>query len=251
MNSNAPGTGARPLDHLVLPVADLAVARTRLQALGFTVAPDGVHPFGTSNCCVYLADGTFLEPLAIGDAEQAAASARAGNVFTGRDAAYRRDVGNDGFSALVMATGDARADHAAFAQAGLSAGEMLEFSRPFIDAAGASDTASFRLAFAADRHAPDLFLFTCQRLNAPKVDRSALHRHANGATSIAQIIAAANQPGDLADLLIAGAGKTSAGDGAQIELANTTVATMTPAAIEASFGIDVGALPSPRLAGIV
>ena len=42
------------------------------------------------------------------------------------------------------------ADHAAFAEAGLSAGEMLEFSRPFVDAAGASDTASFRLAFAAD-----------------------------------------------------------------------------------------------------
>ena len=100
-NSNAPATQARPLDHVVLPVADLGVARARLSALGFTVAPDGVHPFGTANCCVYLQDGTFLEPLAIGDAEQAAASARGGNVFTARDAAYRRAVGNDGFSALV------------------------------------------------------------------------------------------------------------------------------------------------------
>ena len=60
----------------------LGVARTRLTALGFTVAPNGVHPFGTANCCVYLSDGTFLEPLAIDDAVQANATARAGNVFT-------------------------------------------------------------------------------------------------------------------------------------------------------------------------
>src|SRR5436190_12620545 len=156
-SSTAPASQARPLDHVVLPVADLAAARARLTALGFTVAPDGVHPFGTANCCVYLRDGTFLEPLAIGDAAQASASALGGNVFTARDAAYRRAVGNDGFSALVITTADAGADQAAFAAAGLSAGEILEFSRPFVGAAGARDTASFRLAFAADRHAPDLF----------------------------------------------------------------------------------------------
>ena len=53
----------------------------------------GIHPFGTANCCVYLADGTFLEPLAVDDAAQASASAGAGNVFTARDAVYRRDIG--------------------------------------------------------------------------------------------------------------------------------------------------------------
>src|SRR5688572_9176655 len=126
MNSNAPSAGARPLDHVVLPAASLAIARARLTALGFTVAPDGRHPFGTANCCVYLLDGIFLEPLAVDDAEQAGASARASNVFTARDAVYRRDVGNDGFSALVLATGDANADHAAFIEAGFSAGNMLE-----------------------------------------------------------------------------------------------------------------------------
>ena len=252
-SSNAPATRARPLDHVVLPVADLAVARARLSALGFTVAPDGVHPFGTANCCVYLSDGTFVEPLAIGDAKQAAASASDGNVFTARDAAYRRAVGNDGFSALVLTTGDAGADHAAFAKAGLSAGEMLEFSRPFIDAVGAKDTASFRLAFAADRRASDLFLFTCQRLNAPKVDRSALQKHANGATRIARIIVAASEPVAIADLMEAGAcAQGNAGkDRAEIRLPNATVVAMMPAAVEAEFGIEIGRTPSPRLVGIV
>ena len=253
MESNSPKAGARPLDHLVLPASSLAVARARLTALGFTVAPDGHHPFGTANCCVYLSDGTFLEPLAVGDAAQASASARAGNVFTARDAAYRRDVGNDGFSALVLASGDADADQTAFTEAGLSAGNILEFSRPFVDAAGASDIASFRLAFAADPRADDVFLFTCQRLNAPKVDRSALQSHANGAARIVRIIIAANKPADLADLLTTGAGwaNTDASDGRlEIDLPNAALVAMAPAAVEAELGVAVGAAPSPRLVAI-
>jgi glyoxalase-like protein len=253
MNSNPPGAGARPLDHVVLPAASLGVARARLTALGFTVAPDGRHPFGTANCCVYLSDGTFLEPLAVDDAAEASASARAGNVFTARDAAYRRNVGNDGFSALVLASGDADADQSGFVKARLSAGNMLEFSRPFVDAAGASDTASFRLAFAADPRVDDIFLFTCQRLNAPKVDRSALQNHANGAARITQITIAANKPSDLVDLLTTGAGTAKADAGASrvaIDLPNAAIVAMTPAAIDAELGVAVGAAPSPRLVAI-
>ena len=73
---------ARILDHAVLPVESLEVARARFSALGFTVAPDGVHPFGTENACIYLADGTFLEPLGIAQREDCEATARKGNVFT-------------------------------------------------------------------------------------------------------------------------------------------------------------------------
>jgi Glyoxalase-like domain len=253
MNSNPSRAGARPLDHLVLPAASLAVARARLTALGFTVAPDGRHPFGTANCCVYLSDGTFLEPLAVDDAAEASASARAGNVFTARDAAYRHNVGDDGFSALVLASGDAGADHAAFVEAGLSAGSILEFSRPLLDAAGTSDTASFRLAFAADPHAADIFLFTCQRRNTPKVDRSALKNHANGAARIARITIAANRPSDVAGLLTTGAGaaKTIAGESrVEIDLPNAAIVAMTPAAVEAELGVAAGAVSSPRLVAI-
>jgi hypothetical protein len=254
MNNHSPRAAARALDHLVLPVAALGVARARLTGLGFTVAPDGIHPFGTANCCVYLADGTFLEPLAIGDGEQASASAGAGNVFTARDAIYRRDIGSDGFSALVLASGDASADHAAFVEAGLSAGNILEFSRPFVDGSGASDTASFRLAFAADPRADDLFLFTCQRLNAPKVDRGALQRHANGVARIDRIVIAANNPADLGGLLTTGmaAAEADASESrVEIGLPNATVTVMTPAAIEAELGVGIAAISSPRLVALI
>lgn len=55
------------VDHLVLPVEVIGVAVKRLVSLGFTVAPEALHPFGTQNACVFFADGTYLEPLAIAD----------------------------------------------------------------------------------------------------------------------------------------------------------------------------------------
>ena len=251
MNSTPSGAGAEPLDHVVLPVAELGVARARLTALGFTVAPDGVHPFGTANCCVYLPDGTFLEPLAIGDAEQASASARGGNVFTARDAAYRRDVGNDGFSALVLATGDAGADHAAFAKAGFSAGRSSSSRGLSSMRRAASDTASFRLAFAADPRARRSFLFhlpAAQRAES-RPQRAAKARQRRDAHR-PDHRGRASKPADLADLLDAGAGAAKANAGREPRrhrLPNATIVAMTPAAIEAEFGIEIGGMPSPRL----
>lgn len=180
----------RALDHLVMPTANLAVARARLAALGFTVAPDGIHPFGTANACVYFPGGTFIEPLAVADGAVAAQAIRAGNVFVARDHVYRAMRGEEGLSAIVLATDDADADHDAFAAAKHSGGDMLTFSRAVADASGVSDVATFKLAFAAEPETADAFLFSCQRINAPRVDRTALENHANGVTAIAEIVVA-------------------------------------------------------------
>jgi len=192
---------ARAIDHLVLPTADLAVARARLTALGFTVAPTGVHPFGTENACVYLDDGTFLEPLAVGDRELADKAVATGNVFVARDREYREANGEEGFSALVFATEDARSDHEEFVAEGISAGDMLTFSRPVMDTEGHTDMATFKLAFAADPLAPDTFFFTCQRKNVPKIDRSALQHHGNGASGLSAVVMSASNPAEHATML--------------------------------------------------
>lgn len=181
----------RPIDHCVLPTADLGVARDRLSALGFTVAPNGLHPFGTENCCVYLPDGTFLEPLAVANHKKCREAIEKSNMFVARDDAFRFRRGEEGFSAVVFGSDDAAADHAALAATGWSGGPMLEFSRDFVDASGKKDVASFRLAFAADLRAPDCLFFTCERVNAPKVDRTALQSHANGVTRLKSIVLAA------------------------------------------------------------
>ncbi|MBE1207145.1 VOC family protein [Aminobacter carboxidus] len=224
--TKSPSESPRPLDHVVLPTADLALARQRLTTLGFSVSPQGTHPFGTINCCVYLGDGTFLEPLAIGDKAAAGKAVSEGNVFVARDRAFRDAHGDEGFSAVVFGTDDADTDHGVFVAAGVSAGPRLDFSRPFVDGSGKSDQASFRLAFAAQPSADaDAFFFTCERANVPAVDRSALQAHANGAQRVVEI--------ELAACDVVAAGKLlatvarSKADGVGVPLANALLSIRT------------------------
>ena len=179
---------SRCIDHLVLPVEDIGIAVKRLASLGFTVAPEAFHPFGTRNACVFFADGTYLEPLAIADPAKYNASADKGDVFTGRDRAFRQHDGQEGFSALVAKTEDALADHERFLASGVSAGDVFQFSRPVRMPDGSESEAAFRLAFAASGAAADFFLFSCQRLRALPGDRTALERHTNGVCGLSEIV---------------------------------------------------------------
>lgn len=247
-------TMPRALDHLVLPTASLRTARGRLTQLGFTVAPAGHHPFGTENVCVYFADGTFIEPLAIGDEVQARLAADGGNVFVARDRQFRARNGDEGFSALVLATQDADGDHAGFVRAGISAGKRLDFSRPFTDASGKTDTASFRLAFAAEKNAPDAFFFTCQRVNAPKVDRSALQAHENGVGRIAGVIAVSEQPQASSEFLsaVSDAKSTEVPDGlVELQLSNATISCVAPATFKQVSGQTTPQSTGLRLAAVI
>jgi hypothetical protein len=230
----------RPIDHLVLPTANLAAARARLPALGFTVAPDGVHPFGTENACVYFAGGTFLEPLAVRDGATADEAIAGGNVFVARDRMFRQANGDEGFSAVVFGTDDAAADHRDFVEAKISAGDVLDFSRPFIDASGKTAVASFKLAFAAEPDARDAFFFTCERLNAPDVDRVALQRHANGANRISAVVASSESPERHAGFLasLARSEAVSRVDSAfDVDLSNGKLSVLPAASLAREFGV--------------
>ncbi|RST87833.1 VOC family protein [Aquibium carbonis] len=253
MSTSAP-TAA--IDHLVLPTASLDDARARLGALGFTVAPTGVHPFGTANCCVYLAYGTFLEPLAVADASACAVAAADGNVFVARDQAFRAAGREDGFSAIVLATRDAEADHATFRAAGLSAGDMLSFSRPFQDATGKTDTASFRLAFATMPETVP-YVFSCQRVNAPAVDRSALERHANGVARVVSATVVAVDPPAVSSFFAAvtGVPAQTTKDGLRLILSNGELVLRAAAAadgtaLQGAFGFSAVTFEVPELAAV-
>lgn len=244
----------RELDHLVLPTAALGTARARYEALGFTVSPVGVHPFGTENACVYLADGTFLEPLVVGDAAKASEAVATGNVFVARDQEFRKLNGAEGISAVVFSTHDADADHDAFLRAGVAAGPRLDFSRPFVDASGKADTASFRLAFAAEMAVPDTFFFTCERANAPQVDRSALQAHANGARRITAVVACADDPGSHRQFFVAVAKAPVAAQSPgriELRLPNAAIQLVNAPGFMAEFGLDAPAGSPLRLAAVV
>lgn len=230
----------RALDHCVLPVEELSMARKRLTALGFQVAPDATHPFGTENACVFFADGTYLEPLGIAQREDCERTAERGNTFTARDQAYRFRNGEDGFSGVALATDNADTDHKRFQRRGISAGRKVRFGRTMRDAAGNSGRASFNNAFAADLRSPDSFLFCCQRVQMPDLDRSSLQSHPNTVTGIAEIIASEANPADFQYFLqeVLDNRTTQAHSfGIEIAMANVGLNVMTPEGLRVHFGV--------------
>ncbi|MBP0440983.1 VOC family protein [Tianweitania sediminis] len=240
----------RPLDHLVLPVADLTVAEQRYAALGFTVAPRGEHPFGTVNACVYLSDDTFLEPLAVGNADAATTAVESGNVFVSHHTKYQTRAGQEGFSALVLGTLDAAADHERFRAEGISGGDMLRFSRPFIGKDGSSGEATFLLAFAADLRAPDALFFTCERIGVPKVDRAPLTEHANGAARLKRVILVAPEPQLFETLftkLLDDAAVVPTSSGFKIATATTDIEVLEPKAAATLLGTETWDAFDPTL----
>jgi catechol 2,3-dioxygenase-like lactoylglutathione lyase family enzyme len=232
----------RPLDHLVLPVTDIATARARLTRLGFTVAADARHPFGTENACVFFADKTYLEPLGVADEEEVSVSAKSGNQFVARDAAFRFRNGPEGLSAIVMGTDDADADHAAFKAEGISAGGQLAFSRVMKFPDGSEITASFKLSFAADLRAPDFFAFTCERINMPPSDRSALEKHANGVIGVRTVVLCEQEPRDFSFYLQAVTGQENVADDLDVlvvKTANTDIMVFDPLELRLLFGLSM------------
>ena len=238
----------RSLDHLVLATVSTTVARTRLTALGFTVAADARHPFGTENACVFFADKTYIEPLAVTDAATCMASARAGNVFVARHQAFRFRCG-EGLSAIVLATGDADDDHQRFREAGISAGDMLSFSRPMKLPDGSEAVGSFKLAFAADLRAPDFFAFNCQRVQSLPSDRAALEKHANGVTAMAGIVLAECHPADFSNFLAEILGVSAAATAGVLEyrIANAIISVADREGLDDGFASAVD--PSRGLRG--
>ncbi|MFD0917958.1 VOC family protein [Pseudahrensia aquimaris] len=231
----------RVIDHLVLPVIDIDVARARYEQLGFTVAPNGTHPFGTENACVFFNDDTFLEPIAVAHRETCEAAALKGNTFVANDQAYRFRRGQEGFSHLVIKTDDASADHKDYVKAAISGGSMVRFSRPFKTLEGKRDKASFKLAFAADRRAPDAGFFACEVVSAPRVDQTALKTHANGAQGLLEVVISEPNPSDFQYFLQDFLDQREMDNnsfGIEFESGNTKVSVLSPDGMRAFYGLE-------------
>jgi hypothetical protein len=184
----------RLIDHCVLVAKKLPHARDRYRRMGFNVAPDGVHPFGTHNANMYFRDGPMIETLAIADPIKVAEAIEGGNTFVRNDAAFRRAHGDDGFSHVVATSTDADQDHKDFLERGVSGGNPVSFSRRFEHPNGALDTFAVKLAFATHPKATSGFFFVCEDVVAPKIDHSSLLEHANGALGATSVISCTSEP---------------------------------------------------------
>jgi hypothetical protein len=106
----------RGIDHIVVVVPDLVVARASYEALGFTVVPGGRHPIGTHNVLVAFADGAYLELIA----------------FYASSTEHRWWAPLQQGGGLVdfcMQTDDLRGDTAAFRAAGVDIADPTPLSR--------------------------------------------------------------------------------------------------------------------------
>jgi|AraplaMF_Col_mMF_1032025.scaffolds.fasta_scaffold00731_6 hypothetical protein len=231
----------RSIDHCVLVAKELPDARERYRRMGFTVAPDGVHPFGTHNANMYFRSGPMIETLAIADRTKYLEALEAGNTFVRNDAAFRGAHGDDGFSQIVATSTDADRDHLAFLERGVSGGAPVAFSRKFERPDGGLERLAVKLAFAIPPQATSGYFFVCENVVTPEIDRSSLLDHENGATGARSVISCTRTPSAYLDFYsdLFGSAAVVAGDNAvDCALPNGRVSIATPEGLARDFGVE-------------
>jgi hypothetical protein len=202
----------RGIDHIVHCVHDLDAAVARFAALGFTLTPKALHPFGTGNALMQF-HGNFIELLAIVEPEKIAGAAAGGFSFGAfcRDSLARRE----GMAMLVFESHDAHGDHRDFEAAGLTTYPVFDFARKAKLPSGDEAEVAFSLAFVTHEAAPQAAFFTCQQHAPEYFWKPEYQRHANGAQAIAEIVMVADQPGEWRGLFegMQGAGSAREIDG--------------------------------------
>ena len=230
----------RAIDHLVLPVTTLMLARSRLTSLGFNVAPDARHPFGTGNCCVFFENRTFLEPVTILDRSAADQAAAEGLFFVKRIKRFTERHG-EGFAMVALKGGEADSDRADFERAGIGAGPPFHFARKATLPDGSETDVGFVLTPTSWNAAPDAAFFACRHLAPDVLFQRQYLEHPNGARGVASVAAVAENPADFRTLLSAVIGQQDLGtmfDGLEATVDGGALHVLTPAGFRARFGVE-------------
>jgi catechol 2,3-dioxygenase-like lactoylglutathione lyase family enzyme len=241
---------ARGLDHIVHAVRDLDAAAELYRRLGFTAGARNRHPWGTHNYIVQF-PGVFIELLTLAEPEKLGADGFAVLFARYNDDFVKR---GEGLSMLLLESKEARADEAAFRAAGIGASEGMRFEREAKRPDGSPVNVGFSLAFAENKAAPDIHFATCQQHYPENFWNPAFQQHANGAETVAGVVAVAEAPSRHHDFLLAFTGAQSSrdtSDGFAIDLPRGAIELTTPAGFERRFGLPApDILRGPRLAGL-
>jgi hypothetical protein len=229
----------RGLDHIVHAVRDLDAAAEHYQSLGFTVGARNNHPWGTHNRIVQF-DGFFIELLTFAEPDKLGDDG-----FSVLFAAYSRDfiTRGEGLSMLILESNDARADETVLRDKGVAASPEMRFEREGKRPDGTPVKVGFSLAFAEDKHAPDIHFCICQQHYPENFWNAAFQNHANGVERIASVVIVADDPARHSDFLMTFTGAemaTETGGGFTIALPRGAIDMVTPAAFTRRYG-----LPAP------
>ena len=173
--------GIDGIDHLLIAVRDLEKAREAYARLGFTLTPRGRHTELKSANHTIMFPGDYVELLAIEEPNPATA---AWSEFLKT---------REGLAAAALKTGDARDAQRQLAGAGLSGGEAVDFGRP-VDLPEGKRDARFTITQVAAEATPGGRMFLCQHHTRDMVWRPEHLTHENGATGLAALIVAADDP---------------------------------------------------------
>jgi hypothetical protein len=234
----------RPIDHLVIAVRDLDVARVAYARLGFTVTPVARHPFGTANALIQL-DGAYLELLAVADPSAIPEPTETGFSFGAfiRNFLERRE----GLSMLALHSEDAAADRADFDGRDLPVYDPVYFERMARVPDGEDRKVAFTMTATSDARFHDgAGFFTCQHHHPENFWRPEYQRHPNGAARLDAVVMVAADPTDFHEFLTYFTGQhdmRSNSLGNEFDLGGGKLEVMTPVAYRAFFGAETEADP--------
>jgi catechol 2,3-dioxygenase-like lactoylglutathione lyase family enzyme len=211
------------IDHVIIAVRNLDEAANTYRRLGFTLTPRGLHEGrGTGNHCILFKDN-YIELLGIVD--EVGAQGRL---------AERVNARGEGGLGVAYGADDADTAAAALRAAGIAAEAPNDLSRP-LDLDGKREVVRFRNVMMPNLTLPNVMQFVCTHLT-PELTR-ARHEwqlHPNGATGIAAIHIAADNP-----TLYAAEAETLHGN----TLKHTRIDLTRRSELEARFGEAVNGTP--------
>ncbi len=234
--------GIDGIDHLVIAVRALEKARESYSRLGFTLTSRGRHTeLKSVNHTMMFGAGDYLELLAI---EEPTPATAAWSAFLET---------REGLATIALKTADAREAQRQLAEASLSGGEITDFSRP-VDLPEGTRDARFTIAPVADTATPGGRMFLCQHHTRDIVWRPEGVSHENGATGLAALVIAADDP-DAAITPYArlfGDRVESHGGTRVIQTGSAPIVVATPATLTFLWADDpVLRAPRPCFAGFV
>jgi len=239
----------RGIDHLVLPVHNLAAAGETFRNLGFSTTPEARHPFGTGNILVQM-QASFLEFVAVVDPGKISAGTPDRFSFAEHTQAFLKERG-EGFSMLVLDSTDAAGDRKAFLDAGLKVYEPFSFERSATQPDGSVGKVAFSLTIVADPETPGTGFFTCHNLYPDTFWKAAYQTHPNTAHNVASITLVSPEPSRHIPFLSAFAGSEAIETGedwAKVSTARGALRVMTAESFEARNGFAAGIAGPPSLA---
>ena len=227
----------RGLDHAVHAVHDLDAAAELYRRLGFTVGARNRHSWGTHNHLVQL-PGFFVELLTVAEPDKLGTDGFS-NLFGRFNQSFLAH--QQGLSLLILESGDAAGDAAAFRSAAIEASEVMRFEREGKSPDGSTVKVAFSLAFARDNEAPETSFATCQQHYPENFWNPAFQQHPNTASGVAGVTLVAENPSDHHIFLSAFTGvrdlhATSSGVTASTPRGDIKV--MDPAAFRSHFGAE-------------